>query len=258
MKCLASLKGFKFALAAGRQISTLRENNLSLQAELKNAQEELARVEQSVEPLRKEAREAEAGRKAALAEVTRLGLSIDAEVLRSLRRREEREGLRRENTLLEAENRFLRETVADLEADDNPSFEDGYFTATYEVVQRLPADFDLQAAFGWSRETILAKANELVAADAGALTEASQDPDIPGPSVVNQDAANEEGAHDPSVAQGEKMPDVVPSPVVIVVDEESTQVEARITEVQATGGVEDPAETEDPKRDEAAKEQEDA
>ena len=137
------MKGFKFALAAGKQISTLRENNLSLQAELKNAQVELARVEQSVEPLRKEAREAEAGRKAALAEVTRLGLSIDAEVLRSLRRREEREGLRRENTLLEAENRFLRETVADLEADNNPSFEDGYFTATYEVVQRLPTGFDL-------------------------------------------------------------------------------------------------------------------
>ena len=68
----------------------------------------------------KGAREVEAGRKAALAEFTRLGLSIDAEVLRSLRRREEREGLRRENTLLEAENWFLREIVADLEADDNP------------------------------------------------------------------------------------------------------------------------------------------
>ena len=96
----------------------------------------------------KEAREAEAGRKAALAEVTRLGLNIDTEVLRSLRHREERDGLKRENTLLEAENRLLRETVADLEADDSPSFEDGYFTATYEVVQGLPTDFDLQAAFG--------------------------------------------------------------------------------------------------------------
>ena len=137
------MKGFKFALAAGKQISTLRENNLSLQAELKNTHAELALVEQSVEPLMKEAREAEAGRKAALAEVTRLGLSIDAEVLLSLRRREERKGFRQENTLLEAENRFLRETVADLEADDNPSFEDSYFTATYELVQGLPADFDL-------------------------------------------------------------------------------------------------------------------
>ena len=48
------------------------------------------------------------------------------------------------------------------------------------------------------------------------------------------------------------MHDVVPPPVVIVVDEESTQVEARITEVQATGGVEDPAETKDPKEQEDA------
>ena len=55
----------------------------------------------------REAKEAEAGRKAALAEVTRLGLRIDAEFLRSLRRREERDGLKRENTLLEAKNRLL-------------------------------------------------------------------------------------------------------------------------------------------------------
>ena len=148
--------------------------------------------------------------------------------------------------------------MADLEADDNPSFEDGYFTAIYEVVQGFPADFDLQAAFGWSMEAILAKAKELVAADPGGPAEASQDPDIPGPSGITQDAADEEGAQDPPVAQREKMQDVVPSPMVIVVDEESTQVGARITEVQATGGVEDPAETEDPKRDEGMKEQKDA
>ena len=73
----------------------------------------------------KEAREAEAGRKVALAEVTRLGLSIDAEALRSLRHREERDGLKRENTRLEVENRLLQEAVADLEADEGPSFEDG-------------------------------------------------------------------------------------------------------------------------------------
>ena len=66
------MKGFKFALTAGKQILALRENNLSLLAELRNAQAELARVEQSVEPLMKEAREVEAGRKAALAEVTLL------------------------------------------------------------------------------------------------------------------------------------------------------------------------------------------
>ena len=251
------MKGFKFALAAGKQISTLRENNLSLQAELRNAQAKLTRVEQNVEPLRKEAREAEAGRKAALAEVTRLGLSIDAEVLRSLRRREERDGLRRENALLEAENRFLWETVADLEADDSPSFEDGYFTATYEVVQGLPADFDLQAAFGWSRETILAKANELMAPNPGDPVSAPRVFDIPGPSGTVQDAADE-GAQDPPITSGEGIQDVVSPSVVIVVDEESIQVGAGVAEAKDVGGVEGPAETEDPKEDEGAKEQEDA
>src|SRR5579862_5261051 len=134
----------------------------------------------------REAKEAEAGRKAALAEVTRLGLSIDAEILRSLRRREERDGLKRENTLLEAENRLLQDAVANLEADEGPSFEDGYFTATYEVVQGLPADFDLQAAFGWSRETILAKANELVAPSPGDPVGAPQVSNTPGPSSTVQ------------------------------------------------------------------------
>ena len=154
--------------------------------------------------------------------------------------------------MLEAENWLLRETMTDLEADDSPSFEDGYFTATYEVVQGLPADFDLQAAFGWSKETILAKANELVAPNPGDPAGAPQVPDIPGPSGPIQDAVDGEGAQDPSIAQGEGMKDVVPPPMVTVVDEESTQVEARITEVQATGGVEDPAETENPKEQEDA------
>ena len=252
------MKGFKFALATGKQISTLWENNLSLLAELRNAQAELAQVEQSVEPLKKEAREAEAGRKAFLAEVTQLGLSIDAEVFRSLHRREERDELRRENNLLEAENRLLLETVADLEADDSPSFEDGYFTATYEVVQGLPVDFDLQAAFGWSRETILAKANELVAPKPGDPVGAPQVSDMPGPSGITQDAADEERAQDPPIAQGEGTQDVVPPPAVIVVDEESTQIGAGIAEAQGAGGVEDPAGTEDPKRDERAKELEDS
>ena len=139
-----------------------------------------------------------------------------------MRRREERDGLKRGNTLLKAENRLLRETVVDLEADDSPSFEDGYFTATYEVVQGLPADFDLQAVFGWSRETILAKATELVAPIPGDPAGAPQVSDIPGPSGPIQDVADGEGAQDPSIAQGEGMQDVVPPPVVIVVDEEST------------------------------------
>ena len=206
----------------------------------------------------KEAREAEAGRKAALAEVTRLGLSIDAETLRSCRRREERDGLRRENALLEAENRLLWDVVADLEADEGPSFEDGYFTATYEVVQGLPADFDLQAAFGWSREAILAKANELVALNPGDPVGAPQVSNIPGSSGIVKKGADEEGAQDPPIAQGDDMPDDGPPPVVIVVDEESAQVGAGVADAKDAGSVEDPAETEDPEQDEGAKEQEDA
>ena len=90
---------------------------------------------------------------------------MDTETARSLRRRESKHKMRAENNLLVEENRLLRRTVADLEADRGPSFDDGYFTATYEVLQGLPADFDLHAAFGWSREQILARAGELASPD---------------------------------------------------------------------------------------------
>ena len=50
----------------------------------------------------------------------------------------------------------------------------------------------------------------------------------------------------------------MPPPEVIVVDEEATQVGAGVSEAKDAGGVEGPAETEDPKQDEGAKEQEDA
>ena len=175
-----------------------------------------------------------------------------------MRRREERDGLKRENTLLEAENQLLRDAVADLEADEGPSFEDGYFTATYEVVQGLPTDFDLQAAFGWSREVILAKTNELVAVSPGDPVGAPQVSNTPGPSGTVQDGADEEEVQDPPIAQGAEIQDVVPPPVVLVVDEESTQVGAGVAEAKDAGGVEGPTETEDPKQDEGAKEHEDA
>ena len=202
----------------------------------------------------REAKEAETGRKAALAEVTRLELSIDAEVLRSLRRREERDGLKRENTLLQAENQLLREAVADLEANEDPSFEDGYFTASYEVVQGLPADFDLQAAFGWSREKILAKASELAAPNPGNPVEAS---DVPGPSSIAQGGLTEGGVQDPPIAPEEKVQGPVSSPEVILVDQDATQVGVKGSEAKDAGDVEGPAETVDPRQEERAKEQED-
>ena len=70
----------------------------------------------------------------------------------------------------------------------DPSFKDGYFTASYEVVQGLQTDFDLHAAFGWSREKILAKASELVAPNPSNPVEAS---DAPGPSSIAQGGLTE-------------------------------------------------------------------
>ena len=104
----------------------------------------------------------------------------------------------------------------------------------------------------------MAKANELVAPNPGDPVEAPQVSSIPGPSGTIQDATDEEQVQDPPTTQGEGMQDVVPPSVVIVVDEESIQVGAGIVEAQGASGVEDPVETEDPKRDDGMKEQEDA
>ena len=65
----------------------------------------------------------------------------------------------------------------------------------------------------------MAKANELVAPKPGDPVGAPQVSDMPGPSGIIKDAADEEGAQDPPIAQGEKMQDVMPPPVIIVVDE---------------------------------------
>ena len=63
---------------------------------------------------------------------------MDTETVRSLRRQEERECLKREKELLQSENQLLRDTVTSLEAQEGPTFEDGYFTACYEVATALP------------------------------------------------------------------------------------------------------------------------
>ena len=127
----------------GKQISTLKEANLSLQADLDKTLADLAQTQQSVEPLRWPAVKSEDVHQDALVDVRRLESCLDTETARSLRRRESKHKMRAENALLLEENRLRRRTVADLEADMGPSFEDGYFTASYEVVQGLPADFDL-------------------------------------------------------------------------------------------------------------------
>ena len=90
---------------------------------------------------------------------------LDTETLKSLHHREERECLKVEKRLLQDENRLLRDVVNALEAKVDSSFEDGYSTTSYEAIQALPVDFDLQSTLGWNREQILAKAVELSKAD---------------------------------------------------------------------------------------------
>ena len=52
-----------------------------------------------------------------------------------------------------------------LEAHEGLSFEDGYFTACYEVAIALPPPFDLQAALNWDRDQIMVRATQLVGED---------------------------------------------------------------------------------------------
>ena len=181
----------------GKQISTLKEANLSLQVDLDKTLAELAQTQRSVEPLRRAAAKSEDAHQAALVDVRRLERCLDTETARSLRRHESKQKMKAENDLLLEENRLLRRTVADLEADKGPSFEDGYFTASYDVVQGLPADFDLHAAFGWDREQILAKASELAGPYLG---NPSQNPD-PSLEVILVD---EEDAQAGSSLKGEE------------------------------------------------------
>ena len=73
--------------------------------------------------------------------------------------------MKQEKALLQSENQLLRETIEGLEAQQGPSFEDGYFTACYEVATALPPPFDLEAALNWDREQIMAKAAQLAGGD---------------------------------------------------------------------------------------------
>ena len=148
-------------MAMERQLLTLREAYIGLQAKLEDTQQELVQTQQSVAPLLQDAKNAEEGRQEALVALRRAERSLDTETVRSLRRREERECVRREKKLLQSENQLLRETIAGLEAQQGPSFEDGYFTACYEVATALPPPFDLEAALNWNREQILARAAQL-------------------------------------------------------------------------------------------------
>ena len=133
-------------MAMERQLLTLREAYIGLQAKLEDSQQELVQTRQSVAPLLQDAKNAEEGRQEALVALRSAERSLDTETIRSLRRWEERECVKQEKQLLQSENQLLRETIAGLEAQQGPSFEDGYFTACYEVATALHPPFDLVAA----------------------------------------------------------------------------------------------------------------
>ena len=63
------VQAFKFVLAVGQQMSTLRRSNLALQTDLEEAKKEVSQTKQRVEPLVKAAQDSEEGRKAALVEL---------------------------------------------------------------------------------------------------------------------------------------------------------------------------------------------
>ena len=164
-------------MAMEMQLTTLREAYIGLQAKLEDTQQELVQTQQNVAPLLQDAKRSEEERQEALVALRRAERSLDTETVRSLRRREERECVKREKKLLQSENQLLRETIAGLEAQQGPSFEDGYFTAYYEVAIALPPPFDLEAALSWNREQIMARAAQLEGGD--------QETEVPPQEVVH-------------------------------------------------------------------------
>ena len=78
-------------MAMERQLLTLREAYIGLQAKLEDSQHELVQTRQSVAPLLQDAKNAKEGRQEALVALRRAERSLDTETVRSLRRREERE-----------------------------------------------------------------------------------------------------------------------------------------------------------------------
>jgi hypothetical protein len=127
-----------------KQLLTLKEAHIGLQARLEETQQELVQTQQNVAPLLQEARASEEARQEGLVIIRRLERCLDIETIKSLRRREERDRIKAEKRLLSDENQLLRDALEDLEAHQGPSFDDGYFTACYEVATALPPSFDLR------------------------------------------------------------------------------------------------------------------
>ena len=83
-----------------KQLLTLKEAYIGLQAKLEDTQQELVQTQQSVAPLLQEAKESEEGRQEALVAIRRLERCLNTKTIRSLRSREEREHVKVEKRLL--------------------------------------------------------------------------------------------------------------------------------------------------------------
>ena len=127
-----------------QQATALKEANLALQAKLEEARNDLARAGESVSSLVHEASESDVGKKAALVELKRVTRAYDTEVDRSNRRRNDRDTIKAEMTVLLDNHKALRASMSALESRVDSSFGDGYFTASYEVAKAFPPPFNLQ------------------------------------------------------------------------------------------------------------------
>ena len=102
-------------------------------AELEDAKKDLALSEKSIDFLNRSLTEVERGKEETLVDSERFERALDTETLRSLHRYDKRDGLKREKTLLQEENRLLRGMVQALEAKVDDSFGYGYFFASHKV-----------------------------------------------------------------------------------------------------------------------------
>ena len=87
-----------------KQLLTLKEAYIGLQAKLEDTQYELVQTQQSVAPLLQATKESEEGRHVALVDVRRYERCLDTETVRSLHHQEERERLKVEKKLLIDDN----------------------------------------------------------------------------------------------------------------------------------------------------------
>ncbi|KAK4854090.1 hypothetical protein QYF36_018765 [Acer negundo] len=135
--------------------------------------------------------------------------ALDTETIKFARHRAQRKELAREKAVLVKDNRLLRDAMPALIAQADEYFKQGYFTASYEVVQALPADFDFQGTLGWDQGLILAK-----------VAQYSDEDPTPEGNAPSEDAL---------ITQDDQIQDVALSSEVVFVEEENVSAEADVS-----------------------------